>query len=185
VTYRVAVADKGIGFGTQAARGDTGDRSRQLRRQAARGARAGARRRARAHRAERDPGDRGPAHPWPQPARDRPRRTGVDNIDVHAATRRGIAVMNAPGANTVSAAEHAMGLLLAQAPPHSLGGGGDASRRMGSQSGSRERSSGAKPSGSSGWGASAARGHARPCVRDARGRARSYLSPEGARRSCS
>jgi len=41
--------------------------------------------------------------------------TGVDNIDVHAATRRGIAVMNAPGANTVSAAEHAMGLLLAQA----------------------------------------------------------------------
>ena len=39
--------------------------------------------------------------------------TGVDNIDVHAATRRGIAVMNAPGANTVSAAEHAIALLLA------------------------------------------------------------------------
>lgn len=39
--------------------------------------------------------------------------TGVDNIDVVAATRRGVAVMNAPGANTVSAAEHAMGLLLA------------------------------------------------------------------------
>lgn len=37
---------------------------------------------------------------------------GVDTIDVHAATRRGIAVMNAPGANTVSAAEHAMALLL-------------------------------------------------------------------------
>ncbi len=28
--------------------------------------------------------------------------TGVDNIDVPAATRRGIAVMNAPGANTVT-----------------------------------------------------------------------------------
>ncbi|PYP36193.1 MAG: phosphoglycerate dehydrogenase [Gemmatimonadetes bacterium] len=41
--------------------------------------------------------------------------TGVDNIDVHAATRRGIAVMNTPGANTVSAAEHAMGLLLSLA----------------------------------------------------------------------
>src|SRR5256884_1225485 len=41
--------------------------------------------------------------------------TGVDNIDVHAATRRGIAVMNAPGANTVSAAEHTLGLLLAPA----------------------------------------------------------------------
>jgi D-3-phosphoglycerate dehydrogenase / 2-oxoglutarate reductase len=38
---------------------------------------------------------------------------GVDTIDVPAATRRGIAVMNAPGANTVSAAEHAMALLLA------------------------------------------------------------------------
>lgn len=38
--------------------------------------------------------------------------TGVDTIDVAAATRRGIAVMNAPGANTVSAAEHAFGLLL-------------------------------------------------------------------------
>ena len=39
--------------------------------------------------------------------------TGVDTIDVAAATRRGIAVMNTPGANTVSAAEHAFGLLLA------------------------------------------------------------------------
>lgn len=37
---------------------------------------------------------------------------GVDTIDVAAATKRGIAVMNAPGANTVSAAEHAIGLLL-------------------------------------------------------------------------
>lgn len=39
--------------------------------------------------------------------------TGVDTIDVPAATRLGVAVMNAPGANTVSAAEHALGLLLA------------------------------------------------------------------------
>ena len=38
---------------------------------------------------------------------------GVHNIDVQAATRRGIAVINALGANTVSAAEHAFALLLA------------------------------------------------------------------------
>src|SRR5256885_15898603 len=36
---------------------------------------------------------------------------GVDNIDVPAATRRGIVVMNTPGGNTVSAAEHTVALL--------------------------------------------------------------------------
>ncbi|MEW6510015.1 MAG: phosphoglycerate dehydrogenase [Bacteroidota bacterium] len=38
--------------------------------------------------------------------------TGVDNIDVEAATRKGILVMNTPGGNTVSAAEHTVSLLL-------------------------------------------------------------------------
>ncbi|MDE2489731.1 MAG: phosphoglycerate dehydrogenase [Elusimicrobia bacterium] len=38
---------------------------------------------------------------------------GVDNIDLPAATRRGIAVINAPAANTLAAAEHAMALMLA------------------------------------------------------------------------
>jgi D-3-phosphoglycerate dehydrogenase len=38
---------------------------------------------------------------------------GVDNIDVEAATQRGIAVLNTPGGNTISAAEHTVGLLLA------------------------------------------------------------------------
>lgn len=40
---------------------------------------------------------------------------GVDNIDLGAATRRGVMVVNAPQANIVSAAEHTMALLLAQA----------------------------------------------------------------------
>ena len=40
---------------------------------------------------------------------------GVDNIDVEAATSRGIVVVNAPTGNTVSAAEHAVALLLAMA----------------------------------------------------------------------
>ena len=40
---------------------------------------------------------------------------GVDNIDVAAATRKGIVVMNTPGGNTVSAAEHTIALLLALA----------------------------------------------------------------------
>lgn len=41
--------------------------------------------------------------------------TGVDNIDVEAATERGIIVMNTPGANTVAAAEHAIAMLLSLA----------------------------------------------------------------------
>jgi D-3-phosphoglycerate dehydrogenase / 2-oxoglutarate reductase len=40
---------------------------------------------------------------------------GVDNIDVDAATRRGIVVANAPESNVVSAAEHTIGLLVALA----------------------------------------------------------------------
>ena len=38
---------------------------------------------------------------------------GVDNIDLDAATQRGIVVMNTPGGNTISTAEHAFSLLLA------------------------------------------------------------------------
>jgi len=39
---------------------------------------------------------------------------GVDNVDVKAATKKGIIVANAPQSNIVAAAEHTIGLLLAQ-----------------------------------------------------------------------
>jgi D-3-phosphoglycerate dehydrogenase len=40
---------------------------------------------------------------------------GVDNIDLDAATRQGIAVMNTPGANAVAVAEQTLGMMLAMA----------------------------------------------------------------------
>ena len=41
--------------------------------------------------------------------------TGVDNVDLDAATERGIVVVNAPRGNTIAAAEHAFALLIALA----------------------------------------------------------------------
>lgn len=38
---------------------------------------------------------------------------GVDNIDIEAASLKGIVVMNAPGGNTISTAEHTFSLILA------------------------------------------------------------------------
>lgn len=38
---------------------------------------------------------------------------GLDNVDIEAATRKGIVVMNTPGGNTVSAAEHTISMILA------------------------------------------------------------------------
>lgn len=39
--------------------------------------------------------------------------TGLDNIDVEAATKKGIIVMNTPEGNTISAAEHTISMMLA------------------------------------------------------------------------
>ena len=38
---------------------------------------------------------------------------GVDNIDIEAATARGVLVLNAPTGNTIAAAEHALGMIFA------------------------------------------------------------------------
>ena len=41
--------------------------------------------------------------------------TGVDNIDTAEATRKGIVVMNTPGGNTITTAEHALSMMMAMA----------------------------------------------------------------------
>jgi D-3-phosphoglycerate dehydrogenase len=38
---------------------------------------------------------------------------GLDNVDIPAATKRGIIVMNTPGGNVITTAEHAIGMLMA------------------------------------------------------------------------
>lgn len=64
---------------------------------------------------------------------------GVDTIDVAAATRKGIVVMNTPGGNTVSAAEHTIALMLSmsrQIPAADTvmkAGGWDRNKFMGTQ----------------------------------------------------
>src|SRR5215213_3716172 len=40
---------------------------------------------------------------------------GVDNVDVEAATQRGVVVMNTPGGNTISTAELAFAMILSRA----------------------------------------------------------------------
>ena len=40
---------------------------------------------------------------------------GVDNVDLDAATKKGVVVMNTPGGNAASVAEHTLALLLALA----------------------------------------------------------------------
>jgi len=68
---------------------------------------------------------------------------GTDNIDVPAATERGIAVLNTPGPNSIAAAEHTLAVTLA---PES-----------GSASSSSAANSTARLSAWSGWGGSGAR----------------------------
>jgi D-3-phosphoglycerate dehydrogenase / 2-oxoglutarate reductase len=65
--------------------------------------------------------------------------TGVDNVDVDSATRRGIVVANAPEANSVAAAEHTLALTLAlcrnipQAHASLAGGAWDRGRFKGTE----------------------------------------------------
>ncbi len=64
---------------------------------------------------------------------------GVDNVDVEAATKRGIVVANAPQSNVITAAEHTLGMLLAlarnipQAHGGLVGGAWDRSKYSGTE----------------------------------------------------
>ena len=79
---------------------------------------------------------------------------GVDNIDVPAATRQGIVVMNTPGGNTVSTAEHTMALMLALAR-NVAGPMTASSRESGTATPSPAPSSRARPWAWSAWAGSA------------------------------
>ena len=46
---------------------------------------------------------------------------GIDNVDISAATRKGVVVMNTPDANTISAAEHTLALILSLSRNVSIG----------------------------------------------------------------
>ncbi len=64
---------------------------------------------------------------------------GVDNVDVPAATQRGVLVVNSPGGNTIAAAEHTLALLLglsrhvAQAHASTTAGGWDRKKYVGNE----------------------------------------------------
>ena len=81
---------------------------------------------------------------------------GVDNVDVDAATRRGIVVANAPESNVVSAAEHTIGLLVAS-PATSRRRTQRSSRDAGSVRSGAESNSPTRSSGCSGSAGSAGR----------------------------
>ena len=110
--------------------------------------------------------------------------TGVDNVDVAAASARGIVVMNAPGANSISVAELTMALMLALArkipgrrrvDEAGQVGQEELSRRRGARQGPRARRPRPHRPGS---------GAARPRVRDERHRPRSVHQRAASRATC-
>lgn len=64
---------------------------------------------------------------------------GVDNVDVNAATKRGVLVVNSPEGNTIAAAEHALAMLLSlsrhvpQAHSSTFAGGWDRKKYVGNE----------------------------------------------------
>ena len=77
---------------------------------------------------------------------------GVDNVDVAAATKRGIVVANAPAVELVTAAEHTLALLLALCPQRPAGARLARRRAAGTAPSSRAPSSTDKTLGVLGFG---------------------------------
>ena len=97
---------------------------------------------------------------------------GLDNVDVAAATRRGVMVVNAPQSNMLSAAEHTMALLLAAGPQRAAGRRRPQGRASGTGRGGRASSCTARRSASSASAASACSSRSAPRVRHAPRRVR-------------
>ena len=80
---------------------------------------------------------------------------GLDNVDVEAATRAGVMVVNAPTSNIVSAAEHAVGAAARRGPQRAAGRRLAAGRRVEAIGLHRGRTRRARWPASSGWAGSA------------------------------
>ena len=85
---------------------------------------------------------------------------GVDNVDVDAATRRGIVVANAPEATVVSAAEHTIALAARRCAQRSPGTRRADRGKLGARAVRRHRARRERPSASWGSGGSAGRSRA-------------------------
>ena len=77
---------------------------------------------------------------------------GTDRIDLDAATRAGVMVVNAPTGNTIAAAEHTMALMLALHRSIPSADASHSRQRVGSAAASRARSCGGRCWASSAWG---------------------------------
>ena len=64
---------------------------------------------------------------------------GIDNVDLEAATRRGIVVMNSPHGNSVTTAEHAISMMMACARKIPVASASSEGRQMGPQELHRRR----------------------------------------------
>ena len=82
---------------------------------------------------------------------------GVDNVDLDAATAAGVLVMNTPGGNAVSVAEHTLALMLAMARRIPQASASTKRRQVGKEKVPGHANCAARRWASSGWAASAAR----------------------------